>query len=213
MFWRKQRKIRELVLEHLELVERTIESYRQALKVYFGEEDLKQADALALETHKAEGRADDARRKVESHLLSTSLLPTSRRDILELIEQVDRLANAAEATVDLLSVQHVRIPREIRTTLLEIAAMSGDVFAEVKGAVTNLFGDMDKTLEHTKAIEHLEGKIDHLERSAGRALFKLDIDLAWKLQVYGLIRELVKLSDRAEDLSDQVELFVAQRHY
>ncbi|MGB2982778.1 MAG: DUF47 family protein [Candidatus Bipolaricaulia bacterium] len=213
MFWRKQRKIRELVLEHLELVERTIESYRQALKVYFGEEDLKQADALALETHKAEGRADDARRKVESHLLSTSLLPTSRRDILELIEQVDRLANAAEATVDLLSVQHVRIPREIRTTLLEIAAMSGDVFAEVKGAVTNLFGDMDKTLEHTKAIEHLEGEIDHLERSAGRALFKLDIDLAWKLQVYGLIRELVKLSDRAEDLSDQVELFVAQRHY
>ena len=172
MFWRKQSKIRELVLEHLDLVESTIEYYHRSLIAYLGDEAVEQADALALETHKAEGRADDARRRVESLLLSGSLLPVSRRDLLQLIEQVDRLANAAEATVDYLSVQHIRIPPEVQSRLLEIASKSRDVFAEVKAAVTSLFNNMGETLEHTRAIEHLEGEIDHLERASGRARFK-----------------------------------------
>ena len=213
MFWRKQSEIRQLVLEHLNLVETTIECYYQSLIAYLGDDTVEQADALALETHKAEGRADDARRRVETHLLSGSLLPVSRRDILQLIEQVDRLANAAEAAVDYLSVQHIRIPPELQSGLIEIATKSRDTFAEVKAAVTSLFDNMGETMEHTKAIEHLEGEIDHLERAAGRKLFKLEIDLAWKLQVYGLIKELVDLSDRAEDLSDLIELLGVQRRF
>jgi predicted phosphate transport protein (TIGR00153 family) len=213
VFWRKQSKIRQLVLEHLDLVETTIECYHQSLIAYLSEDTVERADALALETHKAEGRADDARRRVESHLLSGSLLPVSRRDILQLIEQVDRLANAAEATVDYLSVQHIRIPPDLQSDLIEIASKSRDTFAEVKAAVTSLFDNMSEAMEHTRAIEHLEGEIDHLERVAGRKLFKLEIDLAWKLQVYGLIKELVDLSDRAEDLSDLIELLVAQRRF
>ena len=213
MFWRKQSKIGQLVLEHLDLVQKTIEGYYQTLAAYVRDEAFEQADALALETHKAEGRADDARRRVESLLLAGALLPASRRDILQLIEQVDRLATAAERAADYLSVQHIQIPPEVRADLLEIGSKTRDVFAEVKAAITTLFRNMRETMEHTKAIEHLEGEIDHLERAAGKTLFRMEIDLARKLQVYGLIKELVKLSDRAEDLSDLIELLVAQRHF
>jgi uncharacterized protein Yka (UPF0111/DUF47 family) len=43
-------------------------------------------------------------------------------------------------------------------------------------------------------------------------LFKQDLDLAHKLQLSGFVRSIVELSDRAEDLSDHIELMVAQKH-
>jgi len=211
MFWKKQKEIEELVLEHVRLVDATLKAFRKAFKAYVKGHDTDTAEDYALETHQTEGKADDARRRVETQMLSGSLLPTSRRDILQIIDQVDRLANAAEEILDYLLLQRVRIPREIQSELLEIADISDKAFDEVKDAVHCLFRKASEALKHTEKIEHLEGDVDKIERKATKTLFKLDIDLAWKLQVSGFIQRLVRLSDRAEDLSDLIELIVAAR--
>jgi len=39
----------------------------------------------------------------------------------------------------------------------------------------------------------------------------MDIDLAEKIQMRGLVEELVELSDRAEDLSDRIDIMIAER--
>jgi len=212
MFWRRQKEIEALVLEHLGHVDATLESFSQSLDAYLREGDLETADERALATHRAEGRADDARRRIEAQLLTGSLLPTSRRDILQIIEQVDRLANAAEEILDYLLLQRVQVPAEIMPEITKIGEQSILAFAEVKLAVTSLFRNVDVALEHTKRIEHLEGEVDHLERLAIKRLFELEIELARKLQISGFIQRLVRLSDRAEDLSDVIELIVAARH-
>lgn len=211
MFWKKHKEIEALVLEHLGHVDATLQAFSRSLDAYLREGDVETADRYALETHQAEGRADDARRRIETQLLSGSLLPTSRRDILQIIEQVDRLANAAEEILDYLLLQRVEVPDEIMPEITEIGVQSSDVFTEVKAAVTGLFRKVDEALEHTKVIEHLEGEVDHLERRATKRLFALDIELARKLQISGFIQRLVRLSDRAEDLSDLIELIVAAR--
>ncbi len=211
MFWRKQKEIEALVLEHLGHVDATLQAFSRSLTAYLQEQNVETAEQFALETHRAEGQADDARRRIETQLLSGSLLPTSRRDILQIIEQVDRLANAAEEVLDVLLLQRVAVPAEILPEITEIGVQTNNVFVEVKAAVTGLFRKVAEALEHTKAIEHLEGEVDHLERKATKRLFELDIDLARKLQVSGFIQRLVRLSDRAEDLSDLIELIVAAR--
>jgi len=211
MFWKKQKEIEALVLEHLGHVDATLQAFGHSLDAYLRSGDVDTADKFALETHRAEGRADDARRRIEAQLLSGSLLPASRRDILQVIEQVDRLANAAEEILDYLLLQRVRVPDEILSEITEIGEQSDRTFAEVKEAVRGLFENVDEALVHTKRIEHLEGEVDHLERKATKRLFGLDIELAMKLQVSGFIQRLVRLSDRAEDLSDLIELIVAAR--
>jgi uncharacterized protein Yka (UPF0111/DUF47 family) len=75
-----------------------------------------------------------------------------------------------------------------------------------------LFENMPAVLEHTKHIEIYESDVDRMEREAIKIVFKMDIDLAHKLQLYGLIEELVEISDRGEDLSDRIDMMVAQRH-
>jgi len=212
MLWKRQKEIEGLVFEHLERVDESLRFFIQSLNAYVQDQDIEEADRFALETHKSEGRADDVRRRVETQLLSGALMPTSRRDILRLVEEVDRLANAAENALDHLLIQRIDIPCELRPAILEITNKSETIFDHVKEAIGNLFHQMEAALEHTQQIEHIEGEIDHIERKALKQLFALDLDLAHKLQVNNFVRSVVELSDRAEDLSDHIELMVAQKH-
>lgn len=212
MFWKKQQEIEALVFEHLDRVDESLRFFIQSLNAYVQERDLEKADAMALETHNSEGRADDVRRRVETQLLAGALMPASRRDILQLVDQVDRLANAAENALDHLLIQRIQIPDVIRPAILEITTKTEIIFTHVKEAIANLFEKMETALEHTQQIEHIEGEIDHIERTTLKELFKQDLDLAHKLQINSFIRSVVELSDRAEDLSDHIELMVAQKH-
>ncbi len=212
-FWKNQKKIETFVLDHFKCVEESLSCFQKSLAAYIDDGDTEEADRLALETHRAEARADDVRRKVEAALLGGALLAPARRDILEVIEEVDKLANAGEAVLDYLLLQRVEIPVEIKPALREIAKKTDEISAEVGHALHLLFQDMPKALNHTAAIEMKEGEIDRLERAVIKQLFKMDLDLAEKIQIRGLVEALVEISDRAEDLSDRVDMMIVQRRF
>ena len=210
MLWRKQKEIETLVLKHLDHVEESLSHFQESLLAYLNG-DVDAAGELALATHTAEGKADDVRREVEASLLGGALLAPSRRDILEVIEQVDKLANAGEETLDYLLLQRIEIPESIKPFVQKIADKTKEIADEVNSAMHLLFEDMNAALDHTKQIEIKESEVDRVEREAVKAIFKMGIDLAAKLQLYGLIEELVEISDRAEDLSDRIDMMIAQR--
>ncbi|MCK5248269.1 DUF47 family protein, partial [Candidatus Bipolaricaulota bacterium] len=176
--------------------------------------DYEKASEYALATHKAEGAADDIRRKVEQALISGALLPPSRRQILEIVERVDTLANAAEASLDRLLVENVAVPESIVPYILQILGISLSIFEDVECTIRLLFeGQVSETMVCVDRIEMAEGQIDHLERDALKNLFSLDIELASKLHVSGYFSALVKISDRAEDLSDVIALSAALQSF
>ena len=148
---------------------------------------------------------------MEAELLGGALLAPSRRDILEIIERADGLANAAEEALDYIMLQQVSIPDEINGHLRGIGEKTGEISREVKQAMQLMFDDIRHVTEHTKAIEKKEGEIDRLERDATKLVFGMDIGLAEKLQLRGMIEQLVEISDRAEDLSDRIDIMVAER--
>jgi uncharacterized protein len=208
--WRKRDEVRDLVFEHLASVRLAVEAFDGATRACFVDIDREKASEFALLTHTAEGAADDIRRKVEQAMISGALLPPSRRQILEIVEQVDTLANAAEATLDRLLVENVTVPEVIIPYILQILEVSLAIFDDVECSIRLLFeGKAAETMECVDRIEMAEGKIDHLEREALKELFALDIELASKLHVSGYFAALVKISDRAEDLSDVIALSTA----
>ena len=211
MFWGKGKRIEELVLRHLQQVDISLEAFDKALCAYVLDGDIATAKKLALETHRAEGKADDIRREVEKELLGGALLTSSRRDILEVIEQVDKLANSGEAVLDTLLLERIDVPDAIGAKVSEIAQITRDIIVEVNEAIHALFHNTAETTKHTKAIEEYEGKVDQIEREALKAIFTMDLDLAHKLQLRDFLEELVEISDRAEDLSDRLDIMVAER--
>lgn len=210
-FWSKTKKIEDAMFQHVEVVEKTLVQFRECLLSYLDKEDVKEAQELAFQTHKLEGRADDIRRKVEAQLLEGALLASSRGDIFEIVERTDKLANAVEAILDYLLLQKIKIPEDLKPLVKEITDKSLEIFNEVKLALQMLFENRKKALNHTKAIEQKEGEIDKMERHAIQKLFSMDLELADKILVRDLFLNLTDFSDRAEDLSDRIEMAVAQR--
>jgi len=212
--WKKSKEVQALVLEHLAQVRRTIDAFLGSASCYLARGDVDEADRLALETHRAEGVADDVRREVEKKLISGALLATSRRQVLEIIERVDTLANAAEGALDYLLTQRVEIPTEIVGRLIEILDATAEVFENVECGIRALFeGDRDETVACTERIDAGEGRIDRMERLATQEFFRMDLELAHKRHVHGFIDQLVKISDRAEDLADRVAMITAERAF
>ena len=212
--WKKRDAVRDLVYEHLACVRAALQAFESATRAYFVDGDLEKSAKLALETHRAEGKADDIRRSVEKAMISGALLPPSRRQILDIVEHTDTLANAAEASLDSLLLQQVKIPEVLAPLMLQILDQTLLAFEDVEAAIRNLFaGKPHETLECVDRIGQAEGHVDRIERDSQKQLFAMDIDLAEKLHVAGYIADLVKISDRAEDLSDRIALIVAERAY
>jgi predicted phosphate transport protein (TIGR00153 family) len=210
VFWGRAKKIEELVLRHLKQVDESLDAFHEAIVAYV-DGDLAKAKQKALETHQSEGKADDVRREVEQELLGGALLAHSRRDILELIEGTDRLANSGEAALDTLLVERFDVPEAIQGSVREIAERTAEIVAEVNRAIGAFFRNPPSVVEHTRRIEELEGAIDRIERDVLKQVFAMEIELARQMQLRDFLEQLVEISDRAEDLSDRLDILVAER--
>ena len=211
-FWKRAEEAQELVLRHLEHVRNAVGFFVQATRAYFEEGDREKAAQLTVETHKAESLADDVRRDVERAMVQGALLSPSRRQLLLVVDRLDTLANAAQATLHYLLNQSVDVPDEMRPFVMDILAETEALFNDVDCGIRSLLaGQFSEALACADRIDDHESMVDRLHAKATRELFALDTDLARKLHVRGYFEALVDISDRAEDLADQVALVAAER--
>ena len=211
LFWGKEAEVEDMLIEHLELVNDTLDKFGEGMKHWVENGDLEVANEIAFQTHRLEGTADDKRREIEKKLLEGALLARSRSEMLDLIERTDKLANAAEAAMDFALLQEIRIPEELKPLTKDIIDKTLEIMNAVQNALLGLFQGEKDTLKYTKKIEHQEGEVDDMERNYIQNLFQLDLDLAEKILLRQYLEALVEVSDRAEDLSDDVEILVATR--
>lgn len=210
--WRDESEVNEMIEGHVNLVVETLEKFKEGMDLWVEEGDLERANKLALETHNLEGEADDLRREIEMKLLNGALMARSRRPLLDMVERTDKLANAAEASLDFTLLQEIQLPPELVPTTKEIVELSVTIVDKVQKALKTLFGGDGDVLEYTESIERIEGEIDNLERNFVQDLFNLDdLELAEKILLRQYLEALVEISDRAEDLSDEMEILTATR--
>lgn len=210
--WKAESDIDDMVSEHVNLVSNTVLKFREGMLYWLEKNDLDRANELAYETHTLEGKADDLRRKIEMKLIDGALLARSRRNILDLIERTDKLANAAEASMDFTLLQEITIPEELIPIATNIVSKTVDIMSQVQEGMDILLRGGDNILKHTDKIENIEGEIDELERDFIQELFSLErLDLVEKILLRQYLENLVEISDRAEDLSDEMEMITATR--
>jgi len=211
-FWSGQSELNQMMAEHAKLVDETLEKFKEGMCLWVEEGDLEAANELAYETHSLEGDADDLRREIEMKLLNGALLARSRRPLLDVVERTDKLANAAEAAMDFTLLQRIELPEELGPIAEDIVDKSVEIVEVVQDGLKVLFGGEGDVLEHTERIEQIEGEVDKLERNFIQTLFGLEkLELAEKILLRQYLESLVEISDRAEDLSDEMEIITATR--
>jgi predicted phosphate transport protein (TIGR00153 family) len=208
MFFKKEKKVIELILKHLDLAVDSLKSGIQTIEFYLND-DIGNAKRLAREVRSIESDADLVRYGLRDKLYSGAYLPLLREDIYKLTESIDKVANAGEACCDFFLNQRPRIPDEFKPAFIGVVKESLGIVDNLKLAVLCYFkGEckIETIRAHTKEIGLQESRVDKLEWDLTKAIFTSELDFARQLHMKLCLDRIVEVSDRAEDAGDQLEL-------
>jgi len=167
-----------------------------------------------------EGQADTLKNDLRAHLPKRLLLPVDRRDLLEILDLQDTMADLCQDVADLLIEREMPVPEPMRASLLALAAAVEEACTHGAKVISRL----DELLElgfrgrEAERVEHmidelgrLEARTDDLESDLIRAIFKLEDDMSpvsvmlW----YQLTRWIAGIADCSEKVGNRVRLLIA----
>lgn len=210
MIFKKEKEVIALIYKYLEKTNECLSTALDTLKIYL-EGDVKKAKALAHQVEELESEADRIRHDIRNKLYSGAYLPLIREDIYKLVESIDKVANAAEASCDFFLNQRPEFPSELKKEFRRAAEESFGIVDPLSEAVICfLKGECssDTVRAGTKQVGLQESKVDELEWDLTKSIFTSSIDFARKIHLKSCLDTIVEVSDRAEDAADQLEVAV-----
>ena len=216
MFKKTSKKIWDLVGQHLEYVYECYCAFEQFMVKLLEEgvpahelaADYERIDAL-------ESQADSARRNLVNAFLEGSLLPSTRKELMDITAGMDKVANRCENLACQIVFQCVDIPPQFRAGLLEITRHTREQYGAMKRALKTLFDDYELLIKDPSLLESIkkwESKIDDIENSMVAALFSdPTLDLAERHHLRYFFTRLCDISDQLEDVADQLQIIVVLR--
>ena len=211
MIFGKSKKALELADEHFTKVFDCYSTYLEFIKVYFQYGDSKEARELFVHIGKLEQEADDILADIIKQLQAGALLPSTRKQILEICCLVDKIADNAKKLSRRMVIEHVFFPEEFKQDLVDIAQNTKDQMQVLAGVIELLIDDWEKLIQDNSLLEEIrkyEKRIDKSERSIIERLFAMDIPLAEKLHAKQFISRMEDVSDLIEDIGDTIQIML-----
>lgn len=204
-FFKKENKTQKLMEQHVEVVSRATDHWKEAFWSYL-EGDRKNFEDKALATIQLETRADEIRKETQLMLYGGTYLPIFREDLLELLELIDNIADDAEKGVNFLRIEYPEILPSWSKDFKIIVEKSRQAFVFFKEAFTLLYKQRSNALSYTHKVQEAEKEVDRIQDELMAKIFQSELDLAHKMQLRNLILIIGFVSDSSENASDKVGL-------
>ncbi len=168
-----------------------------------------------------EGEADALKHDIRAHLPKSLFMPVDRRDLLELLDMQDSIANVAQDIAGLLTERDMSVPEGMSEPLLAFVQRCIDtcnaaatIVEELDELIETGFRGKDatKVQEMVEALSKLEDETDDMGIALSRALFAMEEDLKpvsvmfW----YQLLQWIGDLADYGEKVGDRMLLLIAR---
>ena len=188
-------------------------------------------DALAAGNHtevaaverridEAEGRADRLKNDLRAHLPRRLFLPFDRRDLLEILDLQDSIADTVQDIAQLMVQRKMTVPDSMRPALGELAAAVVGTCEQTDELINTLdelveIGfrgrEADRVEQMINELGRLEGGADELESQLQKAVFDLESSesavtvMLW----YQLVCWIGDVADCAEKVGNRLRLLIA----
>ena len=208
MFFKKEKKVIELIIKYVDEVEECVATAEKGIQTYL-EGDITAAKTLARQTNSLETKADLIRHTIRDKLYSGAYLPALREDIYRLVETMDKVANAGEASCDFFLNQRPEIPESLYSQFADVVKESLGIVKALREAVLCFFAGectTETVREYAKDVGMKESEVDKLEWDLTKAIFTSSLDHSHKIHLKLCLDTIVEVSDRAENAADQLEL-------
>lgn len=217
MFFSKTNKIIEQLELHSNIVQECFTRFQQSFeKVAQAPEQkyLVELEPMVDELSQLEKRADRIRHEVIRYLLNGGFLVDNRKSTMRLIEGLDHVADISEDIIQMIVYEKIQLPKWFMQQIIEINTITNQQLKLYINLMNKIVSDynLEDVVSDLGKIEALESKVDTIEIATIKQVFNMpDLELAYKNQLKGLINMVAEISDKIEDLSDEVEIILASR--
>ncbi|OFX17810.1 hypothetical protein A3K71_04970 [archaeon RBG_16_50_20] len=217
MVGRKERRVLDLISDHFGVVVRTVQLLESVLEsAKTG--DWKTVEQMTDKIAELETLADGLHRDAVVAISQGAFFSGTREDFLELMEENDVVADAAQNAARILAESPVD-PKSFLILYEEDGATVGDLFAKlltavrlVEESVRALETDAEVAVSKSLLVERAEEEGDEIKNRLIRRIFahKSDLEVLTLLQLRDFVLKLDDIADAAEDSSDLVISLVAK---
>lgn len=194
----------------IDLVSECVLHFEEGLKLYLTGSEEEFNERLAI-IKSVEGRADDLRQEIEAQLYVQTLIPESRGDVLEVLEQMDEIIDYSKSIMLDFCVEKPEIPAELNDRMRKLAETAVDSTQALVQSARSFFYDVNTVKDHLHKVKFFENESDYISEKAKREIFELDIALERKLQLKNFIVSIDSISDIAEIISNRLSIATMKR--
>ena len=168
-----------------------------------------------------EAQADSIKHELRARLPKSLFMPVDRRDLLEVLQLQDTIANTAQDIAGLLFERKMNIPAFLSAPLSELTGRCVDTVehaAKLNEELDELLAigfrgrEVDRVDEMLTELNRLEDETDDLGIALARALFdhESELDPVSVMMWYQIIEWIGDLADYAEKVGDHLRLLIAK---
>lgn len=159
-----------------------------------------------------EHAGDALRRSIEEQLYLKTLIPESRGDVLDLLENMDVLLDRFKGTLFTFDIERPIISPDLHSGFRELVNCVVEAVEAMVRSCRAFFKNILTVADHMHKVVYWETESDKVSTRLQRTIFrKNDLQLCEKIQLRDFIRRIDKIADRAEDASDKLSIFTIKR--
>jgi hypothetical protein len=209
--FKKEQQLESLITQYLENLTRTQEHFVKAMDTCLDQGLCGEFAFLIEQTHKFESKADEIKEDINVLMYSRALIPESREDIMNLLEQVECIPRIFELILHLIRSQKLKLPEFIMLDVKDLIRISVESCDLMVKQIDLMLNNRQGIRALMSTIDHNESHCDHIERSLMIKVFESNIDRIDKLQLKELIIALGEISDQADRISKRVNILNLKR--
>ncbi len=198
-----------------------VECARQILPLF---EEMVAGDAAAVTTRRREidrleHEADRIKNEIRSHLPKRMFLAVERRDMLEILDYQDSIADVAQDIAELADMRGMVVPKELASAFLDLVRRAVSACEQAERVINELDElletgfrgrEVARVDEMIEELSRMESDTDELEERVQRLLFGIEDDLGISaIFWYKLIDDVGGMADYAERVGNRLRLLTA----
>ena len=209
--FKKEQQLENLIYQYLENLTRTQEHFVKAMETCLDQGLCEEFGFLIDQTHKFESKADEIKEEVNVLMYSRALIPESREDIMNLIEQVEIIPRIFELVLHLIRAQKIKLPEFIKLDVKDLIRISVESCELMIKQIDLMMKNRQGIRALMSTIDRNESHCDHIERSLMIKVFDSDLDKVDQLQLKEVVIALGEISDQADRVSKRVNIITLKR--
>jgi predicted phosphate transport protein (TIGR00153 family) len=159
-----------------------------------------------------EHAGDDLRRSIQQYLYTKTLIPESRGDVLQLIEDMDSLLDRFKGALWRMEIEDLEIEEDFHKDFKLLINSVVETVEAIVRAARAFFKNIASVADHLDKVYYWESESDKISTRLQMAIFrKKELRLSHRMLLRELARHLDKIADRAEDVADRLNIYVIKR--